>query len=77
MTENFDIDKSVVRYMKTNRSVLCEAMSINVHIASLLHTLLSNIKNPLFIEESVFRDFYRILGLLDFIYFPENHEIIL
>lgn len=32
MTENFDIDKSVVRYMKTNRSVLCEAMSINVHI---------------------------------------------
>lgn len=52
MTENFEIDKSFVRYMKTNRSVLCEATH-----CSLLHTLLSNIKNPLFIEESVLGTF--------------------
>lgn len=32
MTENFDIDKLVVCYMKINCLVFCEVMSINVYI---------------------------------------------
>lgn len=79
MTENFDIDKSVVRYMKTNRSVLCEAIWVLTYTLFIASHSIEQYQEPwpLFIEESVFRDFYRILGLLDFIYFPENHEIIL
>lgn len=52
---------------RTNHSVLYEAMSFNIHIGHWF-TLVSNTKDPLFIDESV-------LGtcLSDFIHFWKSH----